>query len=98
MFKLLTTAALLLTASIAPASAEPSRKVGFSDLDLATAQGQARLDDRVRSAVRSICAESYVDVHQRNICRRQMSEAAQLKAGTAIARYQARAATRVAGR
>ena len=67
----LTTALLLIAVSTAvPAAAQPlvvegqlpaaMIRVGYSDLNLATADGRAALDARVRSAARQLCIDSGV--------------------------------------
>jgi UrcA family protein len=78
-------------------SAAPIRVVSFGDLNLTSAEGQARLSSRIRSAARSVCFEHNVEQVKFTVARRhcydlaisganqQMSEAvAQANTGTAL--------------
>ena len=63
MKTLLIPLALVATAAAVPASAKQeldirTATVGFADLDLASAKGQAELDSRIAIAARQVCDES----------------------------------------
>lgn len=99
--KALIPALLALTAIALPAHAEsPSRQVRYGDLDLASNDGQAALDTRLRSAVRGVCAgtgtEDLRTTMARRKCRREASERAAHDAEIAVAGYGARAGRRLA--
>jgi UrcA family protein len=93
-------AALALAA--APAPAQSDRTVGYGDLDLASARGQATLDTRVRGAVRQACGKpgSFDPIEWREIrrCRHAKGTEAQRGVEQAIARYELKAADRLAAR
>lgn len=63
--------------------------VSYADLDLATAQGLARLDRRIRTAVEAACGPtSDADPHGKNIvyqCRAETLALARAQRDTAIA-------------
>jgi len=48
-------AAALATPAIATPVAAGARSVAYADLDLASAAGRARLDQRIHAAVRAVC-------------------------------------------
>jgi UrcA family protein len=53
-------AAALLTFAAVPAVAQPApttRIVSYADLDLSAAAGRARLEQRIRAAVRTVCGQ-----------------------------------------
>lgn len=91
-------AATLLISSLAvgaPAHAEPTHAVSYSDLDLGTATGQKALSDRLRWAVRSVCGTPNPSelraVMDNRRCRWAASGQAANAAEGAIALYQAQA-------
>ncbi len=87
----LTLSSLAITAPVAAALQEQTRLVGYSDLDLASASGQKRLETRIRSAVRSVCQIGQGrTVSQQMLsekCRKSAMESAMTQAKIAIANY-----------
>lgn len=80
------------TASAETGAAESvSQTVEYSDLNLASAEGQKRLESRIKSAVRSICSNNRrVTLTERrleNQCQAQAMQAAMDDAKVAIANY-----------
>ena len=83
-------AALAAVASISAATPTFARSatVAFGDLDLASSAGQARLDTRIRSAVRSVCEasgsnRSLTELRATARCIRETSEAARIRVAAA---------------
>ena len=58
-----------------PAHAQPSRTVGYGDLDLSSPVGQAALDRRIATAIRQVCGWAFPrdlqSSHEVQICREQ---------------------------
>jgi UrcA family protein len=69
MFKKLIPIAFAITAASATSALAlpyegPTRAVSYADLDMTTAAGRERLDQRIRSAARAVCGSpSPIDVH-----------------------------------
>lgn len=75
----------------APATDQPSAEVRIGDLDLTTAQGQQRLETRVKSAARSLCGtgtRGLADIERRSRCIAAALSNARPQAERAIARAQ----------
>ena len=59
----LAAAAAIVTPTVSQAQETRSERVTYADLDLASGAGQARLQDRIAFAAKSVCdAGSYTDV------------------------------------
>ncbi|HUQ13818.1 MAG TPA: UrcA family protein [Novosphingobium sp.] len=95
MFKLLASAAALAAATIpAAASADDTQRsveVRYDDLNLESDAGQARLDQRIAGAVRSVCgvANGPQSIRQRaaqQACARDARNQATLEVATRMAR------------
>ena len=95
MLKLLATAAALsaatLTTSAAIAQDTRSVEVRYDDLNLESAAGQARLDARIGSAVRSVCGvttgpQSLAQRAATLACTRAAREKASVEVATRISR------------
>ena len=83
--------ALSLTVAGAPALAaeQPAAEVRIADLDLSTAQGQQRLETRVKSAARSLCnngARGVAEMTRQSQCIADVLASAKPQADRAIAR------------
>jgi UrcA family protein len=84
--------ALSSIAIAAPAAAEPvSRNVEYSDLNLANAEGQKRLEARVKNAVRMICSSNHrvtlTEKQLENKCTAAATQAAMNDVKVAISNY-----------
>lgn len=85
--------ALSLTVAATPALAaeRPTAEVRIADLDLTTAQGQQRLETRVKSAARTLCSTGIGGTAERareTQCLADALAAAKPQADRAIARAQ----------
>lgn len=83
--------ALSLTVAGAPALAaeQPTAEVRIADLDLSAAQGQQRLETRVKSAARSLCnngARGVAEMARQSQCIADVLASAKPQADRAIAR------------
>ena len=107
MKTILTLAAAAIAFSAAPASAQNAAgssplAVSYADLDLSTAQGVARLDRRIRTAVETACGPiSNADPHGTNLvlqCRAETLAIARAQRDTAIAATSLSSPIRLASR
>lgn len=106
MLKPLTTLLLMTPAALAaidaPAQAETrSEQVSYSDLDLATPEGQQALEHRISRAIRQVCgprAGPLYDYHVRAACRREAKKGTEGQVSVAIARAKSRQDERLAAR
>ncbi len=85
--------ALVIPAVATPAMAETAtRIVEYSDLNLASAKGQKRLETRIKAAVRTVCRErdarSIVEQRLVKQCKLAATSAAMRDAKIVIADYQ----------
>lgn len=87
-------------AAVDPAMDHPTVAVPFNDLDLATAEGQHRLDKRIGVAVRQLCYEAGPPSTQRQQrmaeCTAFATGGARHAAQTAIAEAESRSQQRLA--
>lgn len=93
MTRTLTLALSLTAAAPALAAEAPTAEVRIADLDLSTAQGQQRLETRVKSAARDLCStgeRGVAAMTRQSECIADVMASAKPQADRAIARAEGR--------